>query len=87
MRHGRLVIQQKFDKLNPQEDRRICKQLEIPANGEDIHQTITLAQIYARKNQTNKSTNNQLQNRHTNKYKLNKNKQKQDQLFGLYSLR
>jgi hypothetical protein len=83
MRDGRLVIEHKFDKLNPQEARRICKQLEIPGNGEDIQQPITLAEIYARKNEMIKSTNNVLQNGHKNKQKLNQNKQ--DTLFGLYS--
>jgi hypothetical protein len=72
MRDGRLVIEHKFEKLNPPNARRICKQLEIPGNGDDIHQPITLAEIYARKNQTIKSTNNELQNGHTNKQKQTK---------------
>jgi SpoVK/Ycf46/Vps4 family AAA+-type ATPase len=78
MRDGRLVIEHKFDKLNPHEARRICKQLEIPGNGEDIHQPITLAEIYARKNQNGHTT---IKNKQT----LNKMKQQGENLFGLYS--
>jgi SpoVK/Ycf46/Vps4 family AAA+-type ATPase len=80
MRDGRLVIEHKFDKLNPREARRICQQLEIPGNGEDIQQPITLAEIYARKNQ-NGHTTTTIKNKQT----LNKTKQQGENLFGLYS--
>lgn len=48
MRDGRLVIEYKFDKLSPHDARRICKQLQIPENGDDIQHPITLADIYAK---------------------------------------
>jgi hypothetical protein len=49
LRDGRLVIEHKFDKLSVENARRMCLELGISGNGEDIHEPITLAEIYARK--------------------------------------
>jgi len=80
LRDGRLVFEHKFDKLNPQNARKICKELQIPEDEDHIYpcQSVTLAEIYARKNQT---TNKDLPNGH----KIYKKKQHSDQLLGFYS--
>lgn len=49
LREGRLVLEYKFDRLSVVNARRLCVQLGIPGNGEDIHEPTTLAEIYARK--------------------------------------
>jgi SpoVK/Ycf46/Vps4 family AAA+-type ATPase len=67
LRDGRLVVEH-----TPQNAKQICKQLEIPGNGEDIHESITLAEIYAKKYE---GKNN----------KIHKKKQKSYNIFGLYS--
>lgn len=48
LRDGRLVLEHKFDKLTPENARRLCTKLNVPGNGEDIHESISLAEIYAR---------------------------------------
>ncbi|CAF4989527.1 unnamed protein product [Rotaria sp. Silwood1] len=50
LRDGRLVIEHKFDKLSVENARHLCVELNIPGNGEDIHEPTILAEIYARKN-------------------------------------
>lgn len=88
LRDGRLVVQYKFDKLNAQHARRMCVEFGIPGGGEDIHESITLAEIYARKNAAMEGSMNGLANGNTttkNKRQLKKNKQQSDSFFGLYS--
>jgi len=88
LRDGRLVIEHKFDKLNAENARRLCMELSIPGNGEDIHEPISLAEIYARKNATVEDSTNGIENGQTttkNKRPLKKRNQKPDHLFGFYS--
>ena len=54
MRDGRLVIEHKFDKLSPQNAKQICKQLEIPRNGEDIREPITFSGNLCKKKSSDK---------------------------------
>ncbi|MCC7515699.1 MAG: AAA family ATPase [Bacteroidia bacterium] len=84
LRDGRLVIEHKFDKLNVQNARRMCVELGIPGYGNDIHESIALAEIYARKN----NTGTDLANGHTttnNKRPLKRQSQKADPFLGFYS--
>lgn len=58
-REGRLVLDYKFDRLKPENARRLCEKLDIPGHGKDINELTTLAQIYALKNAAKKrSTDN-----------------------------
>lgn len=84
LRDGRLVIEHKFDKLSIDNARRLCVELDIPGNGEDIHESTTIAEIYARKNavvevKTDETTTT------TIKTKRQKKKQENNALFGFYS--
>ncbi|CAF1275368.1 unnamed protein product [Rotaria sordida] len=89
LRDGRLVIEHKFDKLSVQNARRMCVELGIFGNGEDIHEPISLAEIYARKNGAVAYLANGLGNGHTttmkNKRPLKKRNQKADPFLGFYS--
>jgi hypothetical protein len=57
-REGRLVLEYKFDKLSVENARRLCAELGVPGNGEDICEPTTLAQIYAQKNAAQKRSTN-----------------------------
>ncbi|CAF5170590.1 unnamed protein product, partial [Rotaria magnacalcarata] len=84
LRDGRLVIEHKFDKLNVQNARRMCVELGISGYGNDIHEPISLSEIYAQKNNTGAD----LTNGHTtakNKRTLKKRNQTADPFLGLYS--
>ncbi|CAF1187591.1 unnamed protein product [Adineta steineri] len=87
LRDGRLVIEHKFDKLSVQNARRLCIELGIPNNGEDIHESTTIAEIYTRKNAVDATSANDLENGITlrEKRRLNKKKQKQQSHLGFYS--
>ncbi|CAF3366089.1 unnamed protein product [Rotaria socialis] len=83
LRDGRLVIEHKFDKLNVQNARRMCVELGLSDYGNDIHEPISLSEIYARKNNTEAD----LANGHTTKNNrtLKKRNQKVDPFLGFYS--
>jgi hypothetical protein len=88
LREGRLVIEHKFDKLNAENARRLCVELGIAGNGEDIHEPTTLAEIYARKAAAENVSTNGVENGDTttkNKRSFKKRSQKPDHLFGFYS--
>jgi hypothetical protein len=88
LRDGRLVIEHKFDKLSAENARRMCVELGIPGNGEDIHESIALAEIYARKNATLEAATNGLDTDQTttkSKRQLKKKKQQRDPFLGFYS--
>ncbi|CAF1665687.1 unnamed protein product [Rotaria sp. Silwood1] len=89
LRDGRLVVEHKFDKLSVENARRLCSELGIPGNGEDIHESISLAEIYARKNESVEVLSNNLENGQTsskNKRTSKKNKkQTSNSFFGFYS--
>ncbi|UJR20060.1 hypothetical protein I4U23_023194 [Adineta vaga] len=88
LRDGRLVIEHKFDKLSIENARRLCVELGIPGNGEDIHESATLAEVYARKNAVVEVKTNDIENGVTTttmKTKRQRKKKQQDPLFGFYS--
>ncbi|CAF0976990.1 unnamed protein product [Adineta ricciae] len=87
LRDGRLVLEHKFDKLSIQNARRLCVELGIPNKGEDIAESITIAEIYARKNALVDVTANNTENGETTtvRTKRQKKKKAQDPLFGFYS--
>jgi SpoVK/Ycf46/Vps4 family AAA+-type ATPase len=88
LRDGRLVIEHKFEKLSVENARRLCVQLAVPGNGQDIHESISLAEIYARKNAAVGDSTNGLENGHTKKNSkrpLKKRSQQQNSFFGFYS--
>lgn len=87
LRDGRLVVEHKFDKLNKENARRLCAELGIPGNDEDIHESMSLAEIYTRKNKTLEDMTNGIENGHTTKHKrLSKRKTKNANNFlGFYS--
>jgi hypothetical protein len=88
LREGRLVIEHKFDKLSVENARRMCVELGIPGNGENIHESITLAEIYARKNAAVEASENNLEDGQTTmkkKRQQKKKKQQPDSFFGFYS--
>ena len=88
LRDGRLVIEHKFDKLSAENAHRLCTELAIPGNGEDIHEPVTLAEIYARKNDAVGTMANGLEDEQTTlktKRQLRKKKQQSDSFFGFYS--
>jgi hypothetical protein len=87
LRDGRLVIEHKFDKLSSANARRLCTELGVPGNGDDIHEPISLAEIYARKNAMTEKLTNGDENGHTTKTKrpIKKRTQQPDNLFGFYS--
>jgi hypothetical protein len=87
LRERRLVIEHKFDTVSAENARCLCMELNIPGNGEDIHEPTTLAQIYARKNTAVESSTNGLDDDNTatkNKRPLKKRKQGPDTFFGIY---
>ncbi|CAF1075343.1 unnamed protein product [Adineta steineri] len=49
LRDGRLVMEYKFDKLNIENARRLCKHLNMEDYGNTIEKSISLAEIYAKK--------------------------------------
>ena len=88
LRDGRLVIEHKFEKLTPENARRLCVELGIPGNGEDIHQSTSLAEIYARKNALEDDSNNLDENgqiKSKTKRTFKKRSEKPDNLFGFYA--
>ncbi len=88
LREGRLVIEHKFDKLNPESARRLCTELGIPGNGEDIRESISLAEIYARKTALKEKLANGDENGHTGtkpKRPIKRRTQQPDNLFGFYA--
>ncbi|CAF3664255.1 unnamed protein product [Rotaria sp. Silwood1] len=88
LRDGRLVVEHKFDKLSVEHARRMCVELGIYGNGEDIHEPISLAEIYTRKNDAVANMANGFGNGHTttqNKRPLKKKNQKTDPFLGFYS--
>ena len=88
LREGRLVIEHKFDKLNPENARRLCTELGIPDNGEDIRESTSLAEIYARKNALKEKMTNGDENGHTGtktKRRIKRRTQQPDNLFGFYA--
>ena len=85
LRDGRLVAEHKFDKLSAEKARRLCMELAIPGNGEDIHEPISLAEIYARKNNTVETTTNGEQTALKTKRQSKKKEQQSDSFFGFYS--
>lgn len=88
LRDGRLVIEHKFDKLSAENARRLCTELGVPGNGEDIHESISLAEIYARKTAAQENSANGIENGEEalkNKRPLKRKTQKPDHLFGFYS--
>ena len=48
LRDGRLVLEHKFDKLNPANARRLCEKLGVDLKDEEIRAPMSLAEIYAR---------------------------------------
>ncbi|CAF3601937.1 unnamed protein product [Rotaria socialis] len=88
LRDGRLVIEHKFDKLSIENARRLCVELNIPGNGDDIHESISLAEIYARENASVETPSNDLGNGEAtpkNKRRFHKTTKKPDTFFGFYS--
>ncbi|CAF4802356.1 unnamed protein product [Rotaria sp. Silwood1] len=88
LRDGRLVIEHKFDKLSVQNARRLCVELGISGNGDDIHEPISLAEVYARKNNVVTDLSNSLGNGQTttkNKRTLKIKNEKADPFLGFYS--
>lgn len=89
LRDGRLVVEHKFDKLSVENARRLCTELAIPGNGEDIHEPIILAEIYARKNAAlENSPDNSEHGSASSKSKMlsrSKKKKAKDPYFGFYS--
>ncbi|CAF3435108.1 unnamed protein product, partial [Rotaria socialis] len=88
LREGRLVIEHKFDTLSIENARRLCVELNIPGNGDDIHESISLAEIYARKNASVKTSSNDLENGEATsktKRRLGKKPKKPETLLGFYS--
>ncbi|CAF3984495.1 unnamed protein product [Rotaria sp. Silwood1] len=88
LRDGRLVIEHKFDKLSVENARHLCVELNIPGNGEDIHEPTILAEIYARKNAAAEASVNDIDdgNSMTKFKRLTKNKKQQpESFFGIYS--
>ncbi|CAF3826513.1 unnamed protein product [Rotaria sp. Silwood1] len=88
LRDGRLVVEHKFDKLSVEHARRMCVELGICGSGEDIHEPISLAEIYTRKNDAVANMANGFGNGHTttqNKRPLKKKNQKTDPFLGFYS--
>jgi hypothetical protein len=60
-REGRLVLEHKFDKLSVENARRLCIELGLPGNGENIREPMTLAEIYARKHSTSNNVDEKIQ--------------------------
>ncbi|CAF3189330.1 unnamed protein product [Rotaria sp. Silwood2] len=88
LRDGRLVVEHKFDKLSVENARRLCVELGMSGNGEDIHEPISLAEIYARTSDGLANFANGFGNGHTtmkNKRPLKKRNQKIDPFLGFYS--
>jgi hypothetical protein len=87
LRDGRLVIEHKFDKLSAEHARRLCVEIGVPGNGEDIHESTSLGEIYARKNAAVENSTNGLVNGETTtkKRSFKKKAQTPDSFFGLYS--
>ncbi|CAF3918916.1 unnamed protein product [Rotaria magnacalcarata] len=88
LRDGRLVIEHKFDKLSIENARRLCVELNIPGNEDDIHESISLAEIYARENASVETSSNDLGNGEAtpkNKRRFRKTTKKPDTFFGFYS--
>lgn len=86
LREGRLVIEHKFEKLSPENARRLC--VELGVSTEDIHESISLAEIYARKNALEESTSNGEENgqiKTKTKRTVKKRSEKRDDLFGFYA--
>ena len=48
LRDGRLVLEHKFDKLSPENARRLCENLGVDLKGEEILEPMSLAEIYGR---------------------------------------
>ncbi len=88
LRDGRLVIEHKFDKLSSENARRLCAELGIAGNGDDIREPTTLAEIYARKNATVENLTNGDENGPTTtktKRPIKKRTQQPDNIFGFYA--
>ena len=50
VRDGRLVLEHKFDKLSVENARRLCEKLGVKNKDEDIRESMSLSEIYARTN-------------------------------------
>jgi SpoVK/Ycf46/Vps4 family AAA+-type ATPase len=88
LREGRLVIEHKFDKLSAEHARRLCVELGIPDNVKDIHESTSLAEIYAIKNAAIEASANDDGKGGTTeegKRPLRKKKQPSGSFFGFYS--
>ena len=88
LRDGRLVLEHKFEKLSPENARRLCEKLNVPGHGEDIHEPISLAEIYARTTVGEQTTTNGVKDREhvkKNRRPLKRRKTDSDSLFGFYA--
>ena len=88
IRDGRLVLEHKFEKLSPENARRLCVQLNVPGNGEDIHEPISLAEIYGRTNAGEQPSTNGLNDKQPikkNRRPVKRRKTDSDSLFGFYA--
>lgn len=87
LRDGRLVVEHRFDRLNKENARRLCIELGILGNDEDFHESMSLAEIYARKNSmVGKMTNDTENDQVTKSKRSSKRKTKtQDNFLGFYS--
>lgn len=83
LREGRLIIEHKFDKLSVENTRRLCKAMEIPGDGNDIHESTALSEIFARKSAAN-SIDSTSENDST-KIRTYRKKKQTDDLLGFYS--
>lgn len=88
LRDGRLVLEHKFDKLTPENARRLCVQLNVPGHGEDIREPISLAEIYGRTNAGEQSSTNDLKDKERvkkNRRPVKRRKADPDSSFGFYA--
>lgn len=58
LREGRLVVEHKFEKLSIDNAQRLCAELGVPNNGEEIREPMSLAEIYARKTEATRMVEN-----------------------------
>jgi len=82
LRDGRLVLEHKFDKLSPENARRLCAKLNIPEQDADIRHPISLAEIYARVNPDKSTPTDQVKK---NRRPVKKRKTDSDSTFGFYA--
>ena len=89
LREGRLIVEHKFEKLSIENARRLCRELNIPDDGEHIHESTSLAEIYARKNASDiKNLDDGIQSNGkttTTRRPYRKKTNQSDKLLSLYS--